>query len=413
MSTADARFTTLCGRAVRGRTAVLELGKAWDDLAARARAGPPFAARCWAQPWIEAGRLRGAPVAITVWYGEQLVGLLAIAVRSIATIRIGEPIGTGFPCYLGALLDPAHAEAAAHLAETIVREDVVDALRIDDLSSLDSATAAFLAQLEQHGFRTRQTLRNPCLFIALRDSYDAYLLANKSSKSRGNLRRLEARLKAIGAVEVLHFVGDRITPAVMQRVAAIQNDSWIRERGAAVLADPFYQELTLSAARAGLAHVWLVTIDGEDAAFVYALVSHDQLHYVWTSFRLAFEPLSVGRVLTSWTIKDACEMHLRSYDFGHGEAEYKHFWSTDSHEVRRAVAGRGWRGRLVVFAYRLTWRLAQTGWLRSRYRQVRRWLRSLRRRSATQHVPQDAQQPVFPGQAHGDDQVREERAEPR
>jgi CelD/BcsL family acetyltransferase involved in cellulose biosynthesis len=381
--TSDAGVATV--EVLRGADAVLALGARWDDLMSRARGAPAFLARAWVEPWIRAGRIRGEPVAVAASEGGRLTALLVVAVRSAAGARIATPTGSEQPCYHGILLDPAAAGAAGAVAEACVRERVFDVLRIDDVSTADDATQSFLAELARRGFRVARDLRNPCPTIALGCTYDDYLARTKSGKSRQTLRRKEKKLLASGDVKVEHLAGAAITRDAMHRAAVVQDESWMRRRGAAVLKEPFYGDLTLSGAAGGLAHLWLVTIDGEDAAFVYALVAQGQLHFVWTAFRLAYQPRSVGQILTGWTIRDACAMGVERYDFGHGDAEYKRFWSTGGHEVHRVVAGRGLSGLASVVFARFAWRMAKVGWIRSAYR-------ALRRRPADE--PSDAPDPA-------------------
>jgi hypothetical protein len=70
-------------------------------------------------------------------------------------------------------------------------------------------------------------------------------------------------------VKVEHYVNGEVTPDFLLRIATIEKESWLKRRGAAILQQRFYQELLLKMAQAGFGHVWLMTIDSEDAAFEY------------------------------------------------------------------------------------------------------------------------------------------------
>lgn len=371
VSEGGAQTASLTSRVVRGRDDVLALGAAWDDLMRRAPATPAFMARSWIEPWIRHGRVDGEPRAVTVWAGEKLVALLPLAVRSALGVRTAVPIGAEQPCYHGLVLDPAFPGAVDVAADACVRGSVFHVLRLDDAATFDGPTQELLAAFARRGLPVARDHRNPCPVIALGGTYDEFLQRTKSSKSRQTLRRKERKLMEGGSVALTHLAGAEITADAMRRAAVVQDESWMRRRGASVLKTDFYADLTLSAARAGLAHLWLVTIDGEDAAFVYALVHGGRLEFVWTAFRLKYEPRSVGQVLTGWTIRDACVLGLSTYDFGHGDAEYKRFWSTGANDVFRVVVARGLRGRLFGAGHALAWRLARVGWLRRLYRALR------------------------------------------
>ena len=115
-----------------------------------------------------------------------------------------------------------------------------------------------------------------------------------------------------------------------------------------------------------------MTIDGEDAAFVYSFVAHGQHYYFWPAFKLKYEsPLSVGQMLLMHVIRDACEDDIQLFDFIYGDAEYKRFWATDSFNVYRVMAGRGFMGYLIVMFCYAFLRLGQIKWLHSYYRWIR------------------------------------------
>ena len=151
-------------------------------------------------------------------------------------------------------------------------------------------------------------------------------------------------------------------------------------RGAAFLGDPWYQTLLLRAARRGLAEIWILRVDDDDAAFALGLRAHSQFHYAWTAFKLRYQPLSIGNSLHSAVIRTVCEEGCARLDFGHGNSQWKRFLATDTHTVSRAALGRGLRGRLVAHAYVTAWQLARFERCRCAFRTARSLLQSTKTR---------------------------------
>ena len=355
----------------------------WDDLFTRTTDATPFLSRTWVSTFVEEGRIKGTPVFILAWKDTKLVGLFPLIVRKCLNVKIAEPIGTGQPSYLGFLLDPNYPDVIQHMAEAIKTRCIAGLILIEDLWSGDNATNKLFAQLAKENFLVRRIFRNPCPFIRLGCSYEEYMKDTKSAKSRQTLRRKERQLHKKHSVNVEYYEGDEVTSSVVGRIAAIQKESWMKRRGAAVLGHAFYQKLLLVMAQAGLGNVWLLTLNSADAAFVYALVAHRRLYYVWTAFKLEYSSsLSVGQFLTNRTVHDACRDGILSYDFGHGDAEYKRFWSTDNHSVHRAVAGQGFGGRFLAVFYVCLWKLARIQCLHSFYRYMKYILRHFKQKAA-------------------------------
>jgi CelD/BcsL family acetyltransferase involved in cellulose biosynthesis len=367
---------------LEGAEVVSGFGKHWDDLFARAVDAPPYLSRPWAATFVEEGRIRGNPLFILAWHGSKLAALLPLAVRKCLGVKIAEPIGTGQGAYLGLLLDPNHRPVAEHIADLIASEKVFDVYYSEDLSSQDAATNEMLARLATKGFSCRKVLRNPCFWIRLGCSFDEYIERKiTKSKRRSKLRYKEKRLFKSADVKVVRYIGKDITPEVNRRAAAVQLESWIKRRGAAVLGRPFFQKLLANMAEAELSYVWLLTIDGEDAAMVYAFVAHRQLHFYWTAFKLKYESqLSVGQMLIMQVVRDACEQGIESFDFLHGDAQYKRFWATDCYQVYRVAAGRGLPGRLTAAFHYVVWRTARIEFIKLLYRRARNKLRADKKR---------------------------------
>jgi CelD/BcsL family acetyltransferase involved in cellulose biosynthesis len=368
---------------IKGEESISEIGQHWDDLFSRAKNATPFLSRPWAGTFVKEGRIHGNPLFILAWSSTKLVALFPLAVRKCLNIKIAEPIGTGQGSYLGLLLDPDYPFAVKAMADRIVSEKIFDVYCSTDLYSEDTATNELLDHLVKRKYFSRQVYRNPCPCIRLGCSYEAYLKRAKSAKSRQTLRRKERQLHKKHAVNIEYYDGDEVTSTVVNRIASIQKESWMKRRGAAILERPFYRKLLLAMAQAGFAEVWIMRIDDVDAAFVFALIAHRILYYAWTAFKLEYaSSLSVGQFLTNWTIRDACRDGILLYDFEHGDAEYKRFWSTDNYSVSRVIAGRGACGSFIAGSYFIGWRLAKIKWLKDFYRCIRRGLRSLKQKTA-------------------------------
>jgi CelD/BcsL family acetyltransferase involved in cellulose biosynthesis len=230
-------------------------------------------------------------------------------------------------------------------------------------------------ELAARGFSREAVPRNVCHRIELASSFDAYFRRQRSSKSRNSLGRKQRRLDAEHDVEILRFDSDELDEQIIERVADVQRASWMTRRGADDFSDPFYRRLVLRLAEIGLMRLWIMRIDDRDAAFVLASVHGGTLIYEWTAFRLEHRHLSIGQILTAHVIADACASGLRSFDFLHGDADYKRYWANDRHHVSRVAIGCSARGRLVAQAIATTWRLRHNQHLRAGYRRFNSVLR--------------------------------------
>lgn len=369
---------------VEGVEGISEFGEYWDDLFARAVDAPPFLSRPWLSTFIQEGRIEGTPLFILVWCENKLVALFPLAVSKYLNAKIAVPISTGQGFYLGLLLDPNYELAIEYVADLITSKKIFDVYCSVDLSSEDIATNGLLRRLVEKGYSCRQVFRNPCHHVQLGCSFDEYFRKNTSAKSRQNLLRRERRLFESGDVKVEHYVAGEVTPEVLLRIAAIEEQSWLKKRGAAVLHKKFYQKLLLKMAQAGLGHVWLMTIDGADAAFEYVFITHRRLQFGWRAFNLKYaSSVSIGQILMMHAIRDACSNGILSMNIGHGKADYKRFWAKSNHRVDRVVACRGFRGHLIAGSYYVVWQLAEFKWLHRFYRRLIRISRNLKRRAAS------------------------------
>ncbi len=368
---------------IEGPEGISEFYEQWDDLFTRAVDATPFLSRLWVSTFIQEERIKGVPVFVFAFSGIKLVGLFPLTVYKFLNTKIAVPIGIGEASYLGILLDPDYLSVVECIADLITSKKVFDVYLNPFLSMSDTATNNLLAFLTCRGYICRQILRSPCRYIQLNNSFDEYFCNSMSSRSRHTLRRKERRLSRTSDVGFQYYTGKDVTAETVSRIAKVQEESWMKRRGAAVLGLKFYRKLVREMAHAGLGCLWLMTINGADAAFQYAYIAHKKVYFRWTAFKLKYESFSPGHSLMMHIISDAYRNNISSIDFGPGDAEYKRFWCTNHFDVNRAIAGRGPMGWFITMCYYYVWRLNKIRRLHSIYRRMKSILRSFKLKAAT------------------------------
>lgn len=366
----------------RGPAELARLRPAWNDLLGRAGHASPHMTPAWITAVARRDPPRGRVIARGAWCGETLVGLLIYSLRRRGFGRIAEMVGRAHPGYQGIVTDAGCPDAPAALARHCAEHDAFDAIVNENLSARDEGTLRFLDELEHLGFVVHRVDRAPCWWMRLDTTLDAYLQRTQSPRTRKKTRQYQRKLQRHGTVTINRYRGPGIDHALMQRVAAIQAASWLRRRHAAVFADPAYRQFVVDLGAGDLARIWVLQLDGWDVAFAIATVCGRNMVYEWIAFRLECEHLRVGKLLTMQVLADACDAGLHTFDFSHGDGDYKAFWGADRHLVHRAVAGRGLTGAFAVRAYRDLWRLARHPRVRKGYHRIRHALQTVQRRAA-------------------------------
>ncbi len=369
-STSNSAAPELSVKVFEGPEAVNGLAIAWDDLFNRVPDAPAYLSYPWINCFFSTSQLRGEVLSITVWALDKLVALLVISVRRQFGVRIASVIGTGMPSILGVLRDARYPEGMGLIANALHSYRLIDLLCIDDLLSCDVGTNDLLQAMESRGFCCKRIYRVVTHWIRLESSYEQYLMLTKSNKRRYQLKREEKNLfDSGGAIEP--FAGKEITAETILRMARIQNEGWQKEAGANLLSFPSHIEIVGQMARAGMARAWILTVNGDDAAFVLAFVTKKQFHYYYTGYKTIYQSLSPGKTLTGHVIRFACEAGFAILDFGHSDQDYKRFWSTDKFGISRAAIGLGFVGRIACTIKYMTWRLYDIAFVRRIYRHLK------------------------------------------
>lgn len=364
---------------VRGIDSVAMLTRDWDDLFKRAQKAPPFYSRAWVQTFISENNIKGTPLLVTVWSDSKLVALLPLTISSYCGIKVAMGTPTTTLCCTGILADPNYQEAIRVIAETWVQEKIAHAFYNKYTTTKDEFTNKLFAELTRHGFVCRHWHRHIGLQAHLEPTFEMCLKTSRTRKQREKLLYHERRVFKSGDVKVVRYTDEQITPEITKRIADIQENSWVKAQGAAVLGQPFYQKLLIEMGKADIGCVWLMTKDGDDIAFLYASRVHNSLYPKWMAYKLehgSSSTLSFGKVLYMQMVRDACNEGIDLIDLGFGKDKWKRLWATDRYIIDTFISGHGLIGRVAVICCWVIRKCTRFKWLlHKRFRKFRMTLK--------------------------------------
>ncbi|MDH5513383.1 MAG: GNAT family N-acetyltransferase [Gammaproteobacteria bacterium] len=193
--------------------------------------------------------------------------------------------------------------------------------------------------------------------VDLREGADAHW--NKlDGKIRRNVKRVFTRANAAGETVVggLRFF-ERTSgscEAVMKRAIALTNTSQKMRDAEREMSDyhqQFYHELVELLGPKAMVDVAILTISGEDAAFLMALVERGVYYDVTVSFAEKFKNVFPGIFLMHELLRQLPGKGIHTV-ISHGAYEYKRNWATSFVPVKTAyLVNRGWRARLAYFGH--------------------------------------------------------------
>lgn len=359
----------LRGQVVNGLGNIAKLARDWDELFERAHQPAPYLSRAWIQTFMNERQIKGTPLLIAVWSDSKLVALLPLAVSSFCGIRVAMVVPTTVLCYTGILVDQDYREAIRVVADIWVQENVAHIFYNKYTSTKDELTNELFTELSRHRLVCRHWQRHVSLQVHLEPSFEMVLRKNRNREQRKKMLYHERRVFKSG-VKMVRYIGKQITPEILARIADIQENSWVKAQGAAVLGQVFYQRLLVEMGKAGFGCIWLMTKGSDDIAFLYAFRVKKSLYPKWMAYRLehgSSSTLSFGKVLVMQVIRDACNEGICLLDLGFGEESWKRLWVTDNHNIERIIAGHGLIGKMAILCYGVLKWCARRKFLMCRY----------------------------------------------
>jgi len=332
--------------------AFADLGAEWQDLLPRSFSDTLFQQPAWQEAWWRVFGVEGMLRLIAVRDGSgRLAGVAPLFLGQVAanaaeplpTLSFERPIsqpgatvhsallfvgGTEVSDYLDMVVDRTQGPAVYQaLWETVL--EAIPGWEWIDLHCLPdgSPTLTMLGNLAKaKGFTVTVGQEDVCPFIALPDSWEAYL-SRLGRKERHELRRKMRRAELSGQVELTTVSDEAGLESSLATFIALHEASTPDK--ADFMRDPRMREFFRLVAHAALANGWLdlsfLAVDGEPAASMFCFRYHDAVLVYNSGFDpRAWAGLSPGIVLLGLRIQQAIEEGRREFDFLQGNERYKY-----------------------------------------------------------------------------------------
>lgn len=352
-------------RVARDARSFAELEPAWTSLRDSMAEKNPFLSYAWTRACWETLCRKTEPFIVTLWKGDQLLGLAPLCIERKLGFRTLRFIAEGRSDYLGFLCSDA---------DGLVEEALLKAVLADgskwDLAIFRQLASPFTTLHEARPSRSmafHRRMWTTSAFCQLSVGWDSL-----HERGPGWLREMRRRLRRFirdgGTAE--RFTGKEAIER-LHLAAAIETRSWKARKGAMRLQPGAGQDLLRRAFEAMGTEIelWLAFRGEQPLAFRINFATPERLLLYQGAYDEHYSKSRAGSILSYLAIEHSWHSGAREYDYLSGEEPYKAERTTSVRSIyhlcahRRAL--RGWLAYVLLLAPR--WNLRQVPALRFLY----------------------------------------------
>jgi CelD/BcsL family acetyltransferase involved in cellulose biosynthesis len=203
------------------------------------------------------------------------------------------------------------------------------------------------------GWHEKRWQRNISHSIWEENGFTSYF-ANKSRKSRYNIKKEMSRLEENGHLVVTQFRRGEINEKIINRIAEIQKKGWLIRLGVERINSSFQKEIIKSLAEDNLSEVFILSKGSKDIAYILNYYDKTNSYCISIGFDEEYESLSPGKVLMANCIRYILDRGIKDYDFLLGDGEYKRFWGNRTKIILCSICFKGFGGWILSwYPYRI------------------------------------------------------------
>jgi CelD/BcsL family acetyltransferase involved in cellulose biosynthesis len=296
------------------------IAKPWDAMVRAMPRPSPFLLHGWIAPWRRHCGADEELEVVVARRGEELVGGLALTVRSVAGVKVASFLGAHNSALCDVVLAPGEdGDTARAIVEEAGRgaQSALDVFGLPADSRLQRALGSRMTAIPR--------VESPVMDAP--EGWEAAYHAKTTSKVRNQHKRRRKQLAALGEYEVSVARTRDELEAAMDDVFRLHVARWKGRPDGTELGTPggqaFVREATLGLAAQEIPRIVFLRIGGEPVAFFYYMALEGTMYL----YRLAFDPeyskYSPGLVNALDALEIACDEGLTRIEFLGGGERYK------------------------------------------------------------------------------------------
>lgn len=360
----------------------------WRELEAAVNNRTHLSTFDFLAPWYRhyACSYGGAPLVGLAWRGTQLVGVAPFAICRGSVGRIPVTRIEFAPSDVPAgefLVEDHHPETIAAFIDSLVDSQKFDVIALDGFDPASDRLAALQNAAAKRRLAIEMT--DDAFAIAdLRDGYERYR-AGLSGQYRRKLNQkarwiADAGGATVGGVQLTRLRGFAASAWQAEGARAALDDNVMEECVARIIAITeasyklsgqrlgddhrgFMLELVRRFGRRGMLSLPILSIGGQDAAFILGVVERGRFYDIALTYAESFSKLSPGVFLMQKTLEHLAGAGVHTV-VSHGAHEYKKHWATEFVGQKRvflfAPSLRGVATRFIRFSLEPLWRRLRT-----------------------------------------------------
>ncbi len=314
---------------------LLRLESAWWDLWRRPPGATPFQSPAWLLSWWKVFH-PGTLATVAIHDHERLVALAPLYLENGTRGLRLLPVGIALSDYLDALVDPTHPGAVEAILETIEADINWGSCSFEELAP----GSALLAHFPRRSLNDTTMRQSACPVLTLPDSVEDLgecVPARKLRKLR-MARNRAARRKGFS----IETVDPPATKAFLDELFRLHGARWRQQGETGVLDEDhvrsFHESAAPALARAGLARMMLVSLEGRIAGAYYGFSHRGKAFAYLGGFDPEFAFESPGTILMGQAVEAAIAEGCCEFHFLRGREPYKYEWGAiDRWSLRRTL----------------------------------------------------------------------------
>jgi CelD/BcsL family acetyltransferase involved in cellulose biosynthesis len=322
-----------------------EIREEWTELLAHSSSDCIFLTWEWIHTWwkhLAGGRKLHI---LAVRSGTDLIAIAPLAspftkLIRFARIRALEFLGTGSvgSDYLDIIARQGREnDALDTLVEYLLREKFV--LDLKQLAGDRSLVMQAAHRLEQHRWKRTEIPVNICPFIDLAGKTWTSFQEGLGPKHRYNFHRRLKNLHRAFAASFEHVSSEEQRGPALTTLVALHNKRMEERGGSDGLHSAeligFHEEVTRLALVQGWLRLFVLTLNGDNAAAIYGFMYAKKFYFYQSGFDPQYAPYSVGLVIMGLAIESAIKDCAEEFDLLHGDEKYKSLWAKQQRTLVR------------------------------------------------------------------------------